>query len=104
MEKDENQISLTTVIFACPESLLLHLQIRNRAKAYLGSARCSKSEHDLGPVVEVFNVDILPSLTDSNIFIFLSMLKQYRTVQLYSHISHFKMTQELYRPQKKHFF
>jgi len=50
------------MIFACPEFLLLYLQIRNRAKAYLGSTQSSNSEHDLGPLVQVFNVDILPSL------------------------------------------
>lgn len=50
------------LIFVGPESLLLHLQMRNMAKAHLGSTQCPKSEHDLGPLVEVFNVDIVPSL------------------------------------------
>lgn len=89
------------MILSYTESLLLHLQIRNRARAYLGGSQCSKSEHDLGPPAEVFHVDVLPSLTDLNIFIFVSMFKQYTTVQLYSHISCFKLTQELEEPKKK---
>lgn len=100
LEKEENQTSLITMIFLCSESLLLHFQIRNGARAYLGSSQCSKSEHDPGLPVEVFNVDALPSLTDSNIFIFLRMFKQYSTVQLYSCISHLQMTQEVENPQK----
>lgn len=79
MEKEEHQTSLITMIFSCSESLLLHLQIRNGVRAYLGSSQCSKSEHDPGLPVEVFNVYALPSLTDSNIFIFLRMFKQYCT-------------------------
>lgn len=50
------------LIFACPESLLLHLQMRNIATAYLGSTQCPNSDHDLWPLVEVFHVDIVLSL------------------------------------------
>lgn len=95
LEKEENQASLISMILSYAESLLLHLQIRIRARAYLESSQCSKSEHDLRPPAEVFHVDVLPSLTDFSIFIFLSMFKQYTTVQLYSHISCFKLTQSL---------
>lgn len=63
--------------------------------------QCPKSEHDLGPLVKVFNVDTLYSHTD--IFIYLSIFKLYRTVEFHSHISCFKIIQELYEPQKEAF-
>lgn len=108
LEKRKNRAFLITMIFSCPESLLWYLQIRNMVRVYLESSRFSNSVHVLGPLVVVFNVDIFPSLTDSNIFIVLSIFKQYRTVQIFPHFTPFirkqyhlssnKMTQEHKEP------
>lgn len=56
------------MVIHMPKVPFTALSNEEQGKAHLGSAQCSKSEHDLGPLVDVFNVDIRPSHTDSQHF------------------------------------